>query len=88
MTAWREHAACAAPEHDTELWYPDPGNIIDRRTAIIICRTCPVQTECLDAALEYERPWGSMSSPFGIWGGRTAEERARMLGRSRKLRTS
>lgn len=38
---------------------------------ISICNTCPVQQECLDYAIEMHEDWG-------IWGGKTPEERHRI----------
>jgi WhiB family redox-sensing transcriptional regulator len=39
-----------------------------------ICASCPVQRECADYALAAEER-------YGVWGGLTAEERARRLRR-------
>lgn len=54
MTAnadWRNHAACAG--HPTNWWFPDDRTGNTHRTtqaAITICRSCPVQTPCLNQA--------------------------------------
>ncbi|EWT03069.1 hypothetical protein N865_03910 [Intrasporangium oryzae NRRL B-24470] len=37
-----------------------------------VCAVCPVVTQCLQHAL-------AVPEPFGIWGGTTASERARMI---------
>src|ERR1051326_1817005 len=61
-----------------ELMYPEPTSA-DRaagrlspaeRRAVAICVGCPVQAECLAAAL-------SQPEEFGVWGGLTEYERAR-----------
>lgn len=39
-----------------------------------VCQTCPVVTECRNYALQ-------TVEPYGIWGGLSEEERARILGR-------
>jgi WhiB family redox-sensing transcriptional regulator len=41
-----------------------------------ICSECPVREACLDYALR-------MREPEGIWGGLTADERRKLLRRSR-----
>jgi WhiB family redox-sensing transcriptional regulator len=38
-----------------------------------ICRTCPAIRECLEHALR-------VREPYGIWGGRSEDERAYLLG--------
>ena len=41
---------------------------ISTKQAIQICNLCPVSTHCLEYSLRHE--------PYGIWGGKTEEERA------------
>lgn len=68
---WEEAAACRGAAADT--WYPTSGE--SRLLAVKICRSyCPVQEECLGAAMRYERG-ASVERRFGIWGGRTPGER-------------
>ena len=69
---WVESAACAGI--DPELWFPDPE---DKRTAAVICHTCPVKDECLEYAMAAE---GDLSRHmrFGTYGGLNAAERARL----------
>jgi WhiB family transcriptional regulator, redox-sensing transcriptional regulator len=54
---------------DPDLWYPhekgDPGIQAKR-----ICRRCPVKIECLAYALDNDER-------HGIWGGLSAQERAK-----------
>jgi len=76
MTEWRERAACSgSPEPD--LWFSAPTETADRWEALSICRTCTVQTECLDYALTEQMP-------FGIWGGMTPDQ-IRIIQRRRQL---
>jgi WhiB family redox-sensing transcriptional regulator len=63
---WMESALCR--QTDAELWFPDRENpnpaglIRSIRAAQNVCRSCPVQTECLDYAL-------SNNEKFGVWAG-------------------
>ena len=60
---------------DPDIWFSfDPGT---QHYAASLCRECPVRQECLRAALEYEQGH-SVSFRFGIWGGKTPEQRARI----------
>ena len=72
---WRQRAACSGM--DTSDFYPgdrERGPTLARRErrAKQVCARCPVIQECLAWALD-ER------EPFGVWGGTSAKERARML---------
>lgn len=69
---WRHQAACAG--HDPAMFFPSRGESID--AARRICETCPVQTECLEHALENVEK-------FGIWGGE-AERTRRTMRRDRR----
>lgn len=62
-------AACA--EADPELWFAATGQNQWTREAKRICATCPVISECLEYALP-------LQFLFGVWGGLTADERARL----------
>ena len=64
MTGWQDHALCA--QVDPELWFPEEGQ--SGRPAKLICRRCPVQAECRDAAL-------AQPERYGIWGGVSYKER-------------
>lgn len=73
---WQLQAACRGM--DSAGFFHPPGERLrarDRRieAAKAICQECPVRSACLDHALR-------MREPYGIWGGRSEEERARMLG--------
>lgn len=69
-------ALCAQVGGD--LWFTDPegaGTGMEGRTAIRICGDCPVQAQCLHAAMRLEQGMGR-TSRFGIWGGLTPTQRA------------
>ncbi len=68
---WVAYAACRGA--DADLFFP--GNDLNPREALKICRACPVREECLEYAL-------SARERYGVWGGTTARERRRMLRRS------
>ena len=75
---WMNRAACSGGRVD--LWMQEPGNRASE--AIRICRTCPVQTECLEYAL------ATASQCFegtGIWGGLTPKERRAIRKRRQRL---
>jgi hypothetical protein len=66
---WTDKSACKG--QDPSKWYPvsltDRAGLQQIRLAVTTCNSCPVQQECLDYSLEWER--------FGIWGGLNAEQR-------------
>lgn len=66
MNYWHHDAACA--NEAVDIWF-DPGH---ERLALSICSTCPVLTECRDAALTEEH---SIHTAHGIRGGLTPLER-------------
>ena len=54
----------------TDMFY-EQTDMYDPRRALSVCAVCPVRRECLrEAILNDER--------YGIWGGTTAEQRARL----------
>lgn len=60
---------------EPDIWFSfDPDT---QHYAASLCRECPVRQECLRAALKYEQGH-SVSFRFGIWGGKTPEQRARI----------
>lgn len=63
--AWMDAALCA--QADPDAWFPDPGQRNDKPKTI--CRSCPVQAECLAYAVENDE--------MGIWGGTSETERGR-----------
>ncbi len=52
--------------HNPELWFPRTNDEADE--AVRICNGCTLREECLAGALH-------RSEGFGIWGGRTEDER-------------
>ena len=69
---WKLSALCASV--DPVLWFPEVGPPSNK--AKELCGLCPVQTECLDYALEQE---AGESFLWGLYGGKTPSERWRML---------
>jgi WhiB family redox-sensing transcriptional regulator len=69
MTDWAPRAACKGTGLD-ELF----GQGAAQNRAKLICRGCPVRTECLADALDN-------GTGFGVWGGMTERERRALLGR-------
>ena len=67
--AWMDQAICAGT--DPEAFFPEKGGSTQSAMARMVCRGCPVISECLDYALEH-------NAKFGIWGGLTDKERRGM----------
>ena len=65
--SWHAHAVCV--DADPELFFPEPG--VTAQPAIQVCRTCPVQAQCLAWALE-------SGEDFGVWGGASERQRLRL----------
>jgi WhiB family redox-sensing transcriptional regulator len=69
QASWRLRAACR--NADPELFFPEgraSPALESAERAKRICQQCPVRARCLDWALDH-------GAAFGIWGGRTQEER-------------
>ena len=69
ITDWTTRAACKGPDPD-ELFVQGAA----QNRAKLICRGCPVRTECLADALDN-------GIEFGVWGGMTERERRALLRR-------
>lgn len=65
---WMEQARCA--QANPETFFPEKGG--SARDAKAVCMRCPVRAECLDDAL-------TRREPYGIFGGLTPRERAKLL---------
>lgn len=81
MTAdrWQDYAACA--ETDPELFFADAnGGSAVYEHARVICARCPVRLECLQYALRHEAGHDK-SHRYGMYGGLTPGERARLVNR-------
>lgn len=77
---FRRDVDVACRTHDAELWFAETPEGVAR--AQDLCRTCPLQVECLAGALDRQEPWG-------VWGGELFERgvpvaRKRRPGRPRK----
>jgi WhiB family redox-sensing transcriptional regulator len=63
---WRAAALCSGG--NAELWFA--VGALEHKQAKMICRQCPVRSECLTYAME-------APVDHGIWGGLTERERRR-----------
>jgi len=72
---WTKLARCV--EVDPELFFPEKGEIISPRLAKSICKSCEVNVECLEYALDNKEQ-------YGIWGGTSETDRRRMRRRRKK----
>lgn len=74
---WRVDAACRGRDAET-FYHPDnergPSRLQRETRAKAICAQCPVIAACRRWAL-------TTREPYGVWGGLTVEERARLLTR-------
>lgn len=80
MTISRIELPCQSADNDADLWFADQPSLLEEAKSL--CRECPLQTACLDAALERGEPWG-------VWGGEILDRgvviaRKRPRGRPRK----
>ena len=66
-TAWVSKARCSSTAPD-ELFVRGEA----KRKAAVVCRHCPVVTECLADALDNQ-------IEFGVWGGMTERQRRLLL---------
>lgn len=72
--SWTASAVCA--QTDPAAYFPEKGSSSVK--AKQLCRTvCPVREQCLEYALDFERP--NPSSAHGIYGGMSARERKDIL---------
>lgn len=77
---WADDAACAG-RTDVDF-FPETNQAVERThrlkaaPALAVCATCTVTAQCLKAAMAV--PPGS---DWGVWGGTTVHDRARMRGR-------
>ena len=82
VLGWRAEAACASGDHDPDDWFPEHGTDSfeeKKNRALRVCRKCPVQLACLRHALRTEK------DIWGIRGGQTSTQRARIRGRLKRL---
>jgi WhiB family redox-sensing transcriptional regulator len=75
---WMGQGRCA--ETDPDSFFPEKGG--STLAAKIVCAGCEVREQCLAYALQHSGPEDVGS--WGVWGGKSAQERQIMLGRRRK----
>ena len=72
---WQLHGACRG-ENTSLFFHPDgergPARARRQTAAKAVCARCPVLEACLKHAL-------SVREPYGVWGGMSEEERARLI---------
>ena len=79
-TEWMTDAACNGA--DPEAFFPALGaHPADVEYAKTLCRTCPVQTRCLEYALANE---GGKDTRFGIYGGLSPKQRDKLVARRKE----
>ncbi|HEV2768346.1 MAG TPA: WhiB family transcriptional regulator [Acidimicrobiales bacterium] len=69
MDEWRNDASCRST--DPDLFFPvgTTGDAVSQiEAAKAVCRTCPVQFQCLEFALD-------TNQDAGVWGAASEEER-------------
>jgi len=62
---WQSGAVCR--DMNPEIFFPDQFALVDP-TAVAACQRCPVQSDCLQWALDTDQE-------FGVWGGLTEDQR-------------
>ncbi|MGV0635822.1 WhiB family transcriptional regulator [Mycolicibacillus trivialis] len=81
---WQLHGACRGADSSV-FFHPDgergTERLLREQRAKALCRTCPVLAECRAHALR-------VAEPYGIWGGLSESERARLLRRGDRRRRS
>lgn len=75
---WANAALCRYD--DPEIWFTDATE----HDARLVCGWCPVRQHCLDEAMAADNGLGT-SSRYGVYGGLTGKERAKLAARRRKL---
>ena len=78
---WRHHALCR--DEDPELFFPigtaGPA-AVQVEEAKVVCRRCPVVSDCLSWAVE-------TGQDAGVWGGTSEDERRALARRDVRVRT-
>jgi len=69
-STWRDQARCRGI--DPQVFHPADEDELGAERAKAICATCPVLEPCLELAI-------TSKEQDGIWGGRTALERRRLV---------
>ena len=71
---WRLRGSCR--DDDPDAWFSDATAAY----AAFVCLGCPVIAQCLEAALAFE----TGAPRWGVWGGKTAEQRRRIANNRRR----
>ena len=80
---WLDAACYGIPD---VFFFPESGQITKKID--VICGRCPVRVDCLEYAMEMERGMAERNR-FGIWGGRTPAQRAKLQSlRSRERKSA
>ena len=69
---WHRQAACR--EHDSQLFFPEPGEDDQVKAAKRIFAGCPVRDQCLAETMDWERP----GTRYGVVGGLSVNERQQL----------
>ena len=69
-STWRDQARCRGM--DPQVFHPADEDELGAARAKAICESCPVLELCLELAI-------TTKEKDGVWGGRTALERRRLL---------
>jgi hypothetical protein len=78
---WMTRARCLDGDHHPDAWFPEGmGQPPASSRAIEACGGCDVRLKCLQYALDIEGSLGEQSR-FGIWGGLTPGQRAKLASR-------
>jgi len=67
---WMAQARCI--EVDTEIFFPDKGDMTSANAARRVCNGCEVKQQCLEYALDNREV-------YGIWGGTNERDRRPLL---------
>lgn len=80
--SWREQAACR--DMPITVFFPTNEQGHQCAYARQVCGRCPVQVDCLAAAVAEERTYGGQGSIHGMRGGKTPAERWRYVEGTRR----
>lgn len=76
VEAWVERAACNTSfSGKPDPWFPREQEKAAYFEARVVCRECPVATQCLERAFQMEGN-APPKQRYGMWGGLTPKERA------------
>lgn len=70
--AWKDQGSCASIGPLDHIWYPEKG-AQHPSTVLTVCSGCPVQYQCLTAALATPS-----THDFGYWAGNSEKDRVKL----------